>query len=293
MKKLLFPFLLSFLLIACAAQQGPSLISSAREAFQRAEQAKAGDWAPNEYRAAQLAMEAAEQAQVHEHDEREKDHQAFLAKVRSEIALLASQESVNRHRIEDLEKQKSLLVDQRKQIQQSADQLRAQQEMLILKERDLESLKAQNDKIRKQLTETLAEIARVQESNRGIVVTLSNVLFETNKADLKAGNRQKLVQLATVMKNYPDHKILIEGHTDAQGSEVYNRILSENRARSVEEVLAEAGLTRGNMVVRGYGKDFPVASNKTASGRLQNRRVDIVVLNPNQTPAESFLDRKG
>ncbi len=111
------------------------------------------------------------------------------------------------------------------------------------------------------------------------MVSLSDILFDFGKAAIKAGAAQNINQLATILQEYPDRKILIEGHTDNVGSEEYNEQLSEKRAFAVMAQLISAGINPDFVEAHGYGETQPIVSNDTAEGRQKNRRVDIVILN--------------
>ena len=110
-------------------------------------------------------------------------------------------------------------------------------------------------------------------------VDLSDVLFDTNRASLRPGAKEKLSKLSGIPDGLSgEYRLEIEGHADALGSDSYNLRLSEARADSVRDYLVSAGIPGGRIIaVRGFGKDQPVASNQTASGRQQNRRVEIVI----------------
>ena len=131
-----------------------------------------------------------------------------------------------------------------------------------------------------------AEIARAQladlqakETQRGLVVTLGDVLFETDRAELKPGAARSLDQLAEALRNDSRATMSIEGHTDSTGSRNYNIDLSLRRAESVQSYLVSHGISPTRITVRGMGPDFPVADNTSMSGRLQNRRVEVIVQN--------------
>jgi outer membrane protein OmpA-like peptidoglycan-associated protein len=104
------------------------------------------------------------------------------------------------------------------------------------------------------------------------------VLFEFDKADLKPGAMQDLQRLVTVLKDHPERRVSIEGHTDNVGSNAYNRELSQARADSVRGFLIRNGIAPERIVAQGYGEEYPVAANDSDAGRLQNRRVEIVIL---------------
>jgi outer membrane protein OmpA-like peptidoglycan-associated protein len=103
------------------------------------------------------------------------------------------------------------------------------------------------------------------------------VLFDTARHTLRPGAREKLAKVAGVLLTYPDLKMSVEGHTDSVGSDDYNQALSERRAESVRDYLVQQGIPRDTIVSHGYGEAQPVVSNSTASGRQQNRRVELVV----------------
>jgi outer membrane protein OmpA-like peptidoglycan-associated protein len=117
---------------------------------------------------------------------------------------------------------------------------------------------------------------RAKKTDRGIVLTLGDVLFDTGMATLKPGAYTTIDRLATVLKQSPDRKVMIEGHTDSVGTDDYNRQLSERRAAAVQTALLERGVTSNQITAVGKGETFPVASNDNAAGRQQNRRVEMV-----------------
>ena len=116
-------------------------------------------------------------------------------------------------------------------------------------------------------------------SDRGTVVTLNDVLFESNSATLRPGGQRLVARLAEVLREYPEREIAIEGFTDSVGSDAQNQDLSELRAASVRQGLLDAGVDGPRVLARGYGQAFPVASNDTREGRLRNRRVEVVIGN--------------
>ncbi len=125
------------------------------------------------------------------------------------------------------------------------------------------------------LEQELADL-RAKKTERGMVLTLGDVLFDTGLATLKPGAYTTIDRLATVLKQSPDRKVMIEGHTDSVGGDDYNRQLSERRAAAVQTALLERGVTSNQITAVGKGETFPVAGNDNASGRQQNRRVEMV-----------------
>lgn len=116
-----------------------------------------------------------------------------------------------------------------------------------------------------------------KQTERGMVITLGDVLFAVNKAQLSPGGVRNVQKLADFLKQYPERKVLIEGHTDSTGSRSINQPLSEHRADAVRTALIDMGIGSDRIETRGYAAQYPVASNNTAAGRQLNRRVEIIL----------------
>jgi OOP family OmpA-OmpF porin len=129
------------------------------------------------------------------------------------------------------------------------------------------------------MQQELARLAATRNEQRGFVVTLPGIFFDTGKADLKAGAKTTLSRIAEQLKGNADARVAIEGHTDNVGSTAKNAALSEKRADAVRDFLVNAGVPADHIVASGKGEADPVASNKTAAGRLQNRRVELIITN--------------
>ena len=128
----------------------------------------------------------------------------------------------------------------------------------------------------RQLEAQLKEM-EAKKTDRGMVVTLGDVLFDTNQAQLKSGGMRSVQKLAVFFKQYPQRKAMIEGFTDSTGSNARNQNLSDERANSVRTALLGMGISTDRITSRGYGESYPAAGNDTAAGRQLNRRVEIVV----------------
>ena len=131
--------------------------------------------------------------------------------------------------------------------------------------------------LREKLREQLNVILETRETARGLIVNLSDVLFDTASATLKPGAREKLARVAGILSTHPDLHIEVEGHTDSVGGEDYNQRLSERRAESVKSYLLQQRIAPAAVDAEGFGEGRPVATNDTAAGRQQNRRVELVV----------------
>jgi hypothetical protein len=131
--------------------------------------------------------------------------------------------------------------------------------------------------MRSQLQQQLNQVLQTRDTARGLIVSMSDVLFDTAQATLRPGARLRLAKIAGIMLAHPDLHLAIEGHTDNVGGDTYNQGLSERRADAVRDFLVGEGVKGSNISAQGFGKSQPVASNDTAAGRQLNRRVDIVV----------------
>ena len=121
-----------------------------------------------------------------------------------------------------------------------------------------------------------------KQTDRGTLVTFGDVLFATNKAELKSSGLVNINKLAQFLQENPDRKVIIEGYTDSTGAPNYNQSLSERRATSVQVALIKMGVDPARIVAQGYGKEYPVAENSSVSGRAMNRRVEVTISNDNQ-----------
>jgi outer membrane protein OmpA-like peptidoglycan-associated protein len=136
---------------------------------------------------------------------------------------------------------------------------------------------AEKGQLRAQLLSQLNSILQTRDSARGLIVNMSDVLFDTGSYTLKPGAREKLAKISGIVLAHPGLNLQIEGHTDSVGTDEFNQQLSERRADSVRDFLVEQGVPGSAIGARGFGKTQPVASNDTAEGRQRNRRVELVV----------------
>jgi outer membrane protein OmpA-like peptidoglycan-associated protein len=157
--------------------------------------------------------------------------------------------------------------------------------------RDTEAARAETDRarqaadqaerekqdLRKQLVEQFNKILDTRDNARGLIVNMSDVLFDTGQSTLRSGAREKLAKISGIVLAHPGLKLEVEGHTDSVGTDDYNQILSEKRAASVRDFLVQQGVNSSTITARGFGKSQPIASNDNATGRQQNRRVEMVV----------------
>lgn len=277
------------LLAACASTAPSAALEQARSAVS----AVAGDpivnqYAPVELKAATDALAQADREWADDHDESETNHLAYVARQRAEIATNVARSrqldaniqqagsEADRIRLQarTMEADQARLRAQQAQAQAlSAEQRAAQQQATA--NAALAQASAAQDRVRA-LEAQLREMEALQ-TERGLIVTLGDVLFAFNKAELTPQAAPRLDKLAGFLRQFPDRRLLIEGYTDSVGSDSYNQDLSQRRAQSVRDALAQRGVDPSRITAMGYGKGFPVADNASPEGRAMNRRVEIVI----------------
>ena len=243
------------------------LANERRQAQARTEEARARADAEAK-RAEEARMDADRQAQQREAAEQAR-LQADQARQQAEQA--AQQAAAERQAAEQA-KQEALA--QQQQLQQQAEQARLQAQQSDLARQNAE---AQVRETRERLMRQLNSVLQTRESARGLIVNMNDVLFDTGKATLKPGARERLAKVAGIVMAYPDLHLQVEGFTDSVGGDEYNQRLSEQRAEAVRTFLTAQGVPSGAVEARGFGKSEPIATNSTAAGRQLNRRVELVV----------------
>jgi len=165
--------------------------------------------------------------------------------------------------------------------QQQAEQARLQAQQAEQKAQEADRLRAQAElaqqQLRQQLLEQFNVILETRDTARGLIVNMSDVLFDFNKYTLRPAAREKLAKISGIILSHPGLRLEVDGYTDSVGSEDYNLKLSDRRAEGVKDYLLGEGIAPDNVTAKGFGKDNPVASNDTAAGRQKNRRVEMVV----------------
>jgi outer membrane protein OmpA-like peptidoglycan-associated protein len=161
----------------------------------------------------------------------------------------------------------------------SAAQADADQSRAAAQQAQLNAQQADTDKaaMRAKLSEQLNSILQTRDSARGLIVSMSDVLFDTGKFSLKSGAREKLAKVAGILLAYPGLNIEVGGYTDNVGGDAMNQTLSENRAGSVRDYLVQQGVSTNSVSAKGFGNTLPVATNDNSAGRQQNRRVELLV----------------
>jgi outer membrane protein OmpA-like peptidoglycan-associated protein len=200
-----------------------------------------------------------------------------IQRAKSEAEALARQAEKARKEAEALAQQAE---KSRKEAEAKALELEQAKKEAEAKALELEQAKSEAEAAlekKRQLESEIAEL-KAMKTERGIVLTLGDILFESGKAALMPGAMATIDQLVEFLQKYPNRNIIIEGHTDSVGSENFNLGLSQKRADAVREPLISKGIAAERITTKGYGEQYPVASNATPAGRQQNRRVEIIIL---------------
>lgn len=275
-------------LLACASTQAPKELVDARAAYQRAATGSASQLKPDEVHDAKLALDSAERSFMDEPgDQKTKD----LAYIAHRKAQLAEANAANAHAIAQKEKADQAaraatagqLADTRSELAVADQRLATAGQALAGSQQQLEAEKKARLEAEQRAKDAMnrlaaASVGAVKEEPRGMVITLSgSVLFASNKDTLLPAAQDRLGQVAEALKTQEDHKILVEGHTDSQGSEGSNQSLSERRAQAVVSFLTSRGVPAEQIRGVGLGQSRPIADNKSVEGRANNRRVEIIV----------------
>jgi len=259
--KLIAAISFALAMAACASAPQPNVaLENARSAVRSAEaDPNVATYAALDMHTARKELDAAEAAAA-AHDEKGIDQPAYLAAQTAHLAQLKASAKANDARV-------AAGKADRDQIQLSA------------RTKEVATADAARDQANQQTAAIQAELdaLKAKPTDRGLVLTLGDVLFDTGKADLNPGASRNLDQLVVFLTDHPERRVEIDGYTDNVGTDSFNLSLSERRADTVRNVLVNRGIDSSRIVTRGYCKDFGVASNVDSGGRQLNRRVEIVI----------------
>lgn len=229
----------------------------------------------NAVRADEARLEAQHQGEARALADQERQA-AEQARVQAEQAAqeAAQERAAAQQQLQQSEQGRQAALQQQQTYAQQAELARQQAQQ---SEQARLQTEQQAQEQRQRLLNQLNQVLQTRESARGLIVNMSDVLFDVNRSTLKPGAKLRLAKVAGIILAYPDLKLEIDGFTDSTGSSDYNQTLSEKRAQAVDDFLVQQGVQSSNISSRGYGQANPVASNATATGRQQNRRVELVV----------------
>jgi outer membrane protein OmpA-like peptidoglycan-associated protein len=260
------------------APETSGVLDAARSAVSTAESdPNVAKYAPTELdRARKLLVNAEGAAKEKGAKDKTTAHYAYLATQMARISQQRAQEQVATARVKagETERQKILLTAR----ESEADRAKAQAQQAVSQAQNAQT-QVQQAQAESQRLAAQLENMQASQTPRGIVLTLDDVLFDTGKAQLKAGATRSIDQIAAFLKENPDRRVQVEGFTDSQGADDYNLELSQSRADSVAMAIIQRGVDAQRVRALGYGEGYPVASNANAGSRQLNRRVEIIVSN--------------
>jgi outer membrane protein OmpA-like peptidoglycan-associated protein len=266
------------ILVGCGSQPAQiDSLAAARSAVQQVESSPdAGKYAAAEVTAAHEALKEAELLVEKKKPKSDIEQAAYLAKRHADVAT----EQIARGQAE----QKTAEAEAARQ--KVVSQAREQEAVAAKQQADADKQRAQlsAEDAQRNAASLEAQLRDLQakQTDRGLVLTLGDVLFDSGQATLKPGAASTIDRLAAFLTQSPERSVAIEGHTDSMGSDSFNLSLSENRANSVKAALVAKGIQAQRIVAVGKGEGVPVASNDNSAGRQQNRRVEIIVSNPTE-----------
>lgn len=305
-RKLLIPMTLLALAVMAGCSSLPadnmSLEAARRDYRSAQENPQARELAGVELRQAGEALKLANDAQARKADTAEVNHLAYLTSQRTAIAMSTVERKTAEQAVTAANAQRDQLRlaartseadaaqrnaasaqvradasqrqadDSQRRADSSQQQAAASQQQAALSQQQTAEAEARTRALEAQLKDMNAK-----QTDRGLVVTFGDVLFDTNQAQLKSGGMRNVDKLVGFLKQYPQRKAVVEGFTDSVGSEGTNQVLSTRRADAVRAALVERGVGGERLSTVGYGEAFPVADNGDAGGRQMNRRVEIIL----------------
>jgi len=263
--------------LACASPTPPALEEARRVHSAAVADAMVSENAPVLLYEAKQQLDEAEAAWQRGDDPAKVSHLAYLAGKRTEIARAVAEKRVADAEAGALSRERDRTVLEART--REVDLARVEADQARKREAQAQAVAASEAERAAQLEKELEEL-QAKKTDRGIVLTLGDVLFDFAKANLRSGAQQNLYRLVTFLREHPDRAVLVEGHTDSIGGDDYNLTLSERRADSVRSFRASNGIAPDRIVAKAFGKAQPVASNESDAGRQQNRRVEVVILDP-------------
>jgi outer membrane protein OmpA-like peptidoglycan-associated protein len=280
----------AIVMAACASQpQRINEVEEARIAVQDVESSPdAGRYAAAEIAAAHDALRNADQLASKHKSQKDISQAAYIAKRHADIAVEQIAKGQAEEKTANAERDRAQVLLQAREQEAAAARARAE---AAKQQAEAEAQRAQSaqatatataESAQRETAELAAQLRDLQarQTDRGLVLTLGDVLFDTGKAALKPGAASTIDRLASFLEKAPDRSVAIEGHTDSVGTEGYNQQLSEERANAVKAALMAKGIPSERVTTVGKGEEEPVATNENAAGRQQNRRVEIIVSNP-------------
>lgn len=271
----LWLLLATALCASCASSEPSTQLKDARSAYERASHGITEELNPAGLHDAEQALAKAEKAHQDDARSEKAEDLAYVAHRKVQIAVAEAETIEAKNQEERAEA--GYTEELRSKAKTASDQLEATEGALATEK----SARLAAEKRAKEALQALEDVANVQQDARGMTITLSGaVIFKTGSSELRDVAKTRLSDVADALEGYPDDPIVVEGHTDSRGPEGYNQQLSQKRADSVRSYLISQGVTPDRITAVGKGESEPMASNDSAEGRANNRRVEIIVGSP-------------
>lgn len=280
LRKLTLIVALAFLIINCGGtpKKNPLLEKSKKKYDKAKNDTLIVSKAPVALKEAEEELEKSEQLWSDGADEELVTHHAYLAKQKIAIARETAELNAAQDEVQRAESQRQEVLIKARKAEAEAAEKRAQKALTQAQKERKEAEQARQRA--KELSQQINEL-QAQQTERGLVLTLGDVLFDFDKATLKPGGKRAVGKLAEFLNEYPKRNVMIEGYTDSSGPASYNKTLSLRRADAVKQNLLDRNIKASRIQIRGYGEKYPVASNSTEAGRQRNRRVEVVISDKN------------
>jgi len=220
---------------------------------------------------ADAEAEAKRRAEAEQAQKEAEEAKAAAEKAKAEAQQAAAEAARQK---EEAEKAKAEALAQQQAL---AEQAARAQQAAAQSEQLRQQAEKEKQELRGRLLQQLNTILATRDTARGLIANMSDVLFKTGSYELAPGARERLAKVSGILLAYPTLHVQIEGHTDSVGSDEYNQDLSEKRAGAVRDYFVQQGIAADSIESRGFGKTQPIATNETAEGRQQNRRVELVL----------------
>ena len=281
--------MLAVLLLSCATPPAPKELVDARAAYNKAQSGAAGKLNPAEVHEAKVALDQAEASFEDDAESQHTKDMAYVAQRKAEWADATGKASDSQRQRDEAQREAQTLTQQQlgqaqAGLQQTKSELSKTKSQLSMTAEQLAAEKKAREVAEKRARDAMDKLAvaaalSIKEEPRGTVIILpGSVLFASNKYELLPAAQEKLNHVADALKNQQDDsKIVVEGHTDSQGTEQSNQVLGTNRANAVMNYLIQRGVKKDHLSAVGIGQGRPVADNRTAEGRANNRRVEIII----------------
>ncbi|MBD9362403.1 OmpA family protein [Methylomonas fluvii] len=234
-----------------------------------------------EMKQASDTLKKADDAYAKDDDDESVTHLAYIANQQVAIAQVTAKRKTAEAAVNNAEaKRNQVRLDARTAEADAAKRQAAASQLTVDRQATelvIAGINSERDEALIAQQEILINELNAKKTARGLVITLGDVLFRTNKAQLQSGGLRNVDKIGDFLKEYPAYKVLVEGYTDSRGSDELNQELSDRRAYAVRTALVDAGVNSDRVRTRGYGEEYPVADNDTAASRQLNRRVEIIL----------------